>query len=95
MEVAGVLVEPLCVALPPTGLKVRRIVVLFCKTLFICIFCDAVPGFERDVEALLGAVFFKAVREILGDNSFNCFDMLVVPGGEDVGIICISDVEDF
>lgn len=34
-----------------------------------------------------------AVKEILGDRSFNCLDMLVVPGGDEVGIICISDVD--
>uniref|UniRef100_A0A1A9V9H7 Uncharacterized protein n=1 Tax=Glossina austeni TaxID=7395 RepID=A0A1A9V9H7_GLOAU len=38
-----------------------------------------------------GAVFvFRAVNDILGERSFNCFDMLVVPGGLEVGIICIS-----
>lgn len=78
----------------PTGLVVLLMLVLFCITLLICrlwgVVFDLAFAFTA---ALFGTEFFTAVNDILGDISFNCLDMLVVPGGEDVGIICISEVE--
>lgn len=61
------------------GLVVLLMLVLFCSTRLICM--------------LVLLVFLTAVSEMLGESSFSCFDMLVVPGGDEVGIICISDVD--